>query len=56
MGFATNSTGIPSLASKGTLIISDSLNHASIIFGSKSSHAKIAVFEHNSTFKFTKNL
>jgi serine palmitoyltransferase len=48
MGFATNSTGIPEIASKGTLIISDSLNHASIVFGAKSSGANIAVFDHNS--------
>lgn len=49
MGFATNSTTIPILCGgKGNLIISDSLNHNSIITGSKdSNHAVIRVFKHN---------
>jgi hypothetical protein len=33
MGFATNSAIIPSLVGKGSLIISDALNHASIVVG-----------------------
>jgi serine palmitoyltransferase len=33
MGFATNSAIIPSLVGKGGLIISDALNHASIVVG-----------------------
>jgi len=48
MGFGTNSTGIPALVGKGGLIISDSLNHASIVIGARSSGAKIKVFNHNS--------
>ncbi|EFJ32734.1 hypothetical protein SELMODRAFT_86377 [Selaginella moellendorffii] len=48
MGFATNSTTLPGLIGKGGLIISDSLNHASIIFGARSSGSKVKVFQHNS--------
>eukprot|EP01114_Cavostelium_apophysatum_P001570 TRINITY_DN1136_c0_g1_i1.p1 TRINITY_DN1136_c0_g1~~TRINITY_DN1136_c0_g1_i1.p1 ORF type:complete len:543 (-),score=106.47 TRINITY_DN1136_c0_g1_i1:77-1609(-) len=47
MGFATNSTTIPALCTKGTLIISDSLNHASIVSGSRVSGSVIRVFKHN---------
>eukprot|EP01105_Mastigella_eilhardi_P006397 TRINITY_DN17995_c0_g1_i1.p1 TRINITY_DN17995_c0_g1~~TRINITY_DN17995_c0_g1_i1.p1 ORF type:complete len:950 (-),score=227.56 TRINITY_DN17995_c0_g1_i1:189-2957(-) len=47
MGFATNSTIIPCLMGPGSLIISDSLNHASIITGAKLSGADIKVFKHN---------
>jgi len=47
MGFATNSTVLPALCSKGTLIISDSLNHASLVVGARSSEAKIKTFKHN---------
>jgi len=48
MGFATNSTTIPAICGgKGTLIISDSLNHNSIVNGSRDSGAKILVFKHN---------
>ncbi|KAJ5075243.1 hypothetical protein M0811_07596 [Anaeramoeba ignava] len=47
MGFATNSTTIPLMAGKGSLIISDSLNHASLVCGSRLAHAQIRVFQHN---------
>ncbi|KAJ3324116.1 serine palmitoyltransferase component [Boothiomyces sp. JEL0866] len=47
MGFATNSTVIPALIGKGCLIISDELNHSSIVFGSRTSGATIKVFKHN---------
>eukprot|EP01117_Protostelium_nocturnum_P010336 TRINITY_DN3715_c0_g1_i1.p1 TRINITY_DN3715_c0_g1~~TRINITY_DN3715_c0_g1_i1.p1 ORF type:complete len:544 (-),score=172.88 TRINITY_DN3715_c0_g1_i1:53-1684(-) len=48
MGYATNSTVLPALANgKGNLIISDSLNHASIVCGSRDSGARIRVFKHN---------
>lgn len=33
MGFATNSMNIPCLVSKGCLILSDELNHASLVLG-----------------------
>ncbi|XP_043912170.1 serine palmitoyltransferase 3 [Protopterus annectens] len=47
MGFATNSMNIPALVSKGCLILSDELNHTSIILGARLSGATIRVFKHN---------
>ncbi|CAI7883244.1 unnamed protein product [Closterium sp. NIES-53] len=47
MGFATNSLTLPALVGKGSLIISDSLNHCSIIAGARASGAGIKVFQHN---------
>ncbi|KAJ3413900.1 serine palmitoyltransferase component [Chytridiales sp. JEL 0842] len=47
MGFATNSTTIPALVSKGCLIISDELNHSSLVYGCRVSGASIKVFKHN---------
>lgn len=47
MGYGTNSTTIPALLGKGSLIISDSLNHASIVNGSRASSARVRVFRHN---------
>ena len=47
MGFATNSTIIPALVSKGCLVISDELNHASIRFGVRLSGASVRMFKHN---------
>ncbi|KAL8292457.1 hypothetical protein RQP46_001069 [Phenoliferia psychrophenolica] len=47
MGFATNSTTLPALVSKGCLVISDELNHASIRFGARLSGAMIRQFKHN---------
>lgn len=47
MGFATNSTMISALVEPGCLIISDELNHASLITGSRLSGASIKVFKHN---------
>ncbi|TPX30238.1 hypothetical protein SmJEL517_g06155 [Synchytrium microbalum] len=47
MGFATNSTTIPALASKGTLIVSDELNHASLRYGCRVSGATLVTFKHN---------
>lgn len=50
MGFATNSNNIPALVGgKGTLIMSDELNHASLIVGCKISGATCRVFKHNDT-------
>ena len=51
MGYATNSTSIPAICGgKGTLIVSDSLNHNSIVCGSRDSGAVIRVFKHNGKF------
>lgn len=47
MGYATNSAIIPVLIGKGGLIISDSLNHTSIVNGARGSGATIRVFQHN---------
>lgn len=47
MGFATNSTTIPALVNKGCLIISDEMNHSSIVFGARLSGAAVRVFKHN---------
>jgi serine palmitoyltransferase len=47
MGFATNSTNIPNLVGKGCLILSDELNHASLVLGARLSGANIKVFKHN---------
>ena len=47
MGYATNSTNLPSLMTKGTLILSDELNHSSLITGCKLSSAVKRVFRHN---------
>lgn len=43
MGFATNSVGIPALVGRGSLIISDALNHSSIVSGARGSGAKVKV-------------
>ena len=43
MGFATNSICIPALVGKGCLIISDALNHSSIVAGVRGSGAKVKV-------------
>ncbi|XP_030052194.1 serine palmitoyltransferase 3 isoform X1 [Microcaecilia unicolor] len=47
MGFATNSMNIPALVGKGCLILSDELNHASLVLGARLSGATIRVFKHN---------
>ena len=43
MGFATNSVAIPALVGKGCLLLSDSLNHSSIVAGARGSGAKVKV-------------
>jgi len=52
MGFATNSTFIPALVGKGSLVISDEFNHASIRVGVRQSGAQVRMFKHNDMASF----
>lgn len=47
MGFNTNCTTIPALVGNGDLLISDELNHTSIVNGARASGAAIRIFRHN---------
>jgi len=49
MGFNTNATTIPALVGRGDLLISDELNHTSIVNGARASGASIRIFRHNET-------
>ena len=46
-GFQTNSSLLPALADRQTLILSDKLNHNSIIQGAILSRCKVVPFQHN---------
>ncbi len=46
-GYMANLGSIPAIAKKGDLILSDELNHASIIESCRLSGAKISIFKHN---------
>jgi 7-keto-8-aminopelargonate synthetase-like enzyme len=48
-GFATNSCGISCLFGPGDLLLSDSLNHSSIVVGARLSGAKVKPFRHAGT-------
>ncbi|KAJ2306711.1 serine palmitoyltransferase component [Coemansia sp. RSA 2706] len=56
MGYATNALNMPALVSKGCLIISDELNHSSLVSGARLSGATIRVFRHNNTRDLEKQL
>ncbi|KAI1720851.1 aminotransferase class I and II domain-containing protein [Ditylenchus destructor] len=47
MGFGTNSTSLPTLANQNTLVLSDELNHSSLVLGLRISRATIRIFKHN---------
>eukprot|EP00597_Dinobryon_sp_UTEXLB2267_P003994 CAMPEP_0170076094 /NCGR_PEP_ID=MMETSP0019_2-20121128/13120_1 /TAXON_ID=98059 /ORGANISM="Dinobryon sp., Strain UTEXLB2267" /LENGTH=345 /DNA_ID=CAMNT_0010287497 /DNA_START=458 /DNA_END=1495 /DNA_ORIENTATION=- len=47
MGYGTNATTIPILMGQESLIISDSLNHTSIVNGARAAPCCIRVFRHN---------
>lgn len=47
MGYDTNASTIPVLMGPETLLISDALNHTSIVNGARGSEASIRVFRHN---------
>ncbi len=49
-GFAANAGTVSAVLGKDDFIISDQLNHASIIDGARLSRAKILVFEHKNIF------
>uniref|UniRef100_A0A3Q3KUB5 Serine palmitoyltransferase, long chain base subunit 3 n=1 Tax=Labrus bergylta TaxID=56723 RepID=A0A3Q3KUB5_9LABR len=55
-GFPTNSMNIPALVGKGCLILSDELNHTSLILGARLSGATIRVFKHNNMHSLEKML
>ncbi|AEO57918.1 hypothetical protein MYCTH_2080075 [Thermothelomyces thermophilus ATCC 42464] len=56
MGFVTNAGSFPALVSKGCLILSDELNHASIRIGARLSGAVIRSFKHNDMQDLEKKL
>lgn len=47
MGYGTNSTTLPALMGEGTLLVSDSLNHTSLVNGARGSSGLVRVFRHN---------
>jgi len=47
MGFATNTTVLPCLVGPGSLVLSDALNHTSLVLGVRGSGAACRVFRHN---------
>ena len=47
MGFITNAGNLPAILTKGSLLLSDGLNHASIVLGAKLGKTCIKPFKHN---------
>uniref|UniRef100_A0A1I8JJS0 serine C-palmitoyltransferase n=1 Tax=Macrostomum lignano TaxID=282301 RepID=A0A1I8JJS0_9PLAT len=47
MGFATNALNMAALVGKGCCILSDELNHSSLVLGSRLTGATIKIFKHN---------
>lgn len=46
-GFGINTAVLPRLADKNTLIMSDKLNHSSLLVGMHASGGTVVIFEHN---------
>ncbi len=55
-GYMANFGTISAIAKRGDLILSDELNHASIIESCKLSEAKVSIFKHNDTDDLKKKL
>jgi glycine C-acetyltransferase len=55
-GYMANLGSIPPLTQKGDLILSDELNHASIIDACRLSGARIAVYRHNDVVELEKKI
>jgi len=55
-GYMANLGAISAIAKKGDLILSDELNHASIIESCKLTDAKISIYKHNDTEDLNKKL
>mmetsp|Transcript_1828 Transcript_1828/g.2605 ORF Transcript_1828/g.2605 Transcript_1828/m.2605 type:complete len:524 (-) Transcript_1828:166-1737(-) len=47
MGYGTNTSALEALGGKGSLILSDALNHTSIVNGCRAAYAKVKPFKHN---------
>ncbi|XP_071963600.1 serine palmitoyltransferase 2-like [Antedon mediterranea] len=56
MGFATNSLNIPALVGQNCLVLSDQMNHASLVLGIRLSGATVRVFQHNNMKDLEKKL
>ncbi|XP_055356419.1 serine palmitoyltransferase 2-like [Paramacrobiotus metropolitanus] len=56
MGFATNSMNIPGLVDKECAVLSDALNHCSIVTGVRLSGATVKPFKHNDMQDLEKRL
>ena len=56
MGYGTNTHSVPTLVGSGSLIVSDSLNHTSIVNGARRSGAVVRVFRHNDSENLEKIL
>jgi glycine C-acetyltransferase len=55
-GYMANLGAISAIAKKGDLILSDELNHASIIESCKLTDAKVSIYKHNDTEDLNKKL
>jgi glycine C-acetyltransferase len=55
-GYMANVGVIPALVGKGDVLISDELNHASIIDGAKLARTEVAVFKHGDVESFAETL